>query len=404
MHVHVRMCVGVCACLCVCVHLWCPAPRCLCRQCGKPKLQAGELSAEDQEVFSITVGSQRPATTTTTTTQAAPQSASCSVCTHPQPHSQSRCESKSSKQSLSSACTQLTSLSPEEEVGGYESRHAHDHAHAHAHSHSHSVMTGQWESGCVQCAQEAALLTSKMAGQESPSRLTQQHSLYPYLGYSGYEGYAQYSDTQPGYVARSGRRTPSSVHYGIPGYGSAHYAPSYYRSHYAAHGGHYGASQGVYYSSQSAHYYPGHLYPSYGGASSQYRSSASSHYGSAVSQPGGQHSPVTLSLSASSASPQPTVGLRLNRSVSHESGSMYPACANPRPPDYASQSSQKPANRSPTRSLIPLIKTKLSAEGIILTDEPYSTPVGPNSGRVNMVWGGLLTDVVLVYVYTVSVI
>ncbi|XP_076445832.1 uncharacterized protein LOC143283477 [Babylonia areolata] len=370
--------------------------KCLCRQCGKPKPQGGvggELSAEDQEVFSITVGSQRPSTaastttTTTTTTLAAPPT--CSVCTHPATHSQSRCESKSSKQSLSSACTQLTSLSPEEEVGGYDGRHSHSH---HAHDHSHRVLTGQWDAACVQCAQEAALLTSKMAGQDSPSRTPQQQSIYPYLGYGGYEGYAQYPDCQSGGGVvgaggrSSGRRTPSSMHYGMPGghYGSAvqhsHYASSHYRSHYTAHSAHYGSSthpQVVYYGSQSAHYYPTHHYASqapYGGMAAHYRSAASAHYGG--SQAGGQqHSPVTLSLSASSTSPsQPAVSLKLNRSVSHEGGSLYPACASPRGPDYGQGATAK-ATRSPTRSLIPLVKTKLSAEGIILTDEPYSTPV-----------------------------
>lgn len=361
-----------------------PTSRCLCRQCGKPKPPGGELSAEDQEVFSITVGSQRPANAASL---AMPQSGLCTACTHPQPHSHSRCESKSSKQSLSSACTQLTSLSPEEEVGSYEGRHSHDHAPGH--SHGHGVVAGQWESGCVQCAQEAALLTSQLAGQESSGRLSQQRVFgYPYLGY--YEGYPPYSDCQAGagMSVRSGQRTPSSVHYGAPGshFGSAaqhsHYAPSHYRSHYAAHSSHYGAphSQGMYYSSQSSHYYPGHQYASqtpYGGASAHYRSGQSSHYGAGVQQPGGQQlSPVTLSLSASSSSSQPSMSLKLNRSVSHESGSMYPACASPRGPDYASGSSQKSsASRSPNRSLIPLVTTKLSAEGIILTDEPYSTPV-----------------------------
>ena len=367
----------------------CFISRCLCRQCGKPKPPGGELSAEDQEVFSITVGSQRP-TITSTASLATPQSGLCTACTHPQPHSHSRCESKSSKQSLSSACTQLTSLSPEEEVGAYEGRHSHDHAHGHPHG--HGVMAGQWESGCVQCAQEAALLTSQLAGQESSDR--QRVFGYPYLGYSAYEGYPAYSDCQTGVgvSTRSGQRTPSSVHYGTPGahFGAAaqhsHYAPSHYRSHYAAHGSHYGAphSQGVYYGSQSSHYYPGHQYASqapYGGASTHYRSTQSSHYGAGVQQSSGQqHSPVTLSLSASSSSSQPGMSLKLNRSVSHESGSMYPACASPRGPDYAPGSSQKSASRSPNRSLIPLVTTKLSAEGIILTDEPYSTPVSSCPG------------------------
>ena len=389
------------------------------------------------------MGSQRPATNAASL--ATPQSSGlCSACTHPQPqpHSHSRCESKSSKQSLSSACTQLTSLSPEEEVGSggggaYEGRQAAlDHAHhghpghpghAPGHGHGHGVLASQWESGCVQCAQEAALLTSQLAGQEPPSgRLSQQRVFgYPYMGYMGaYEGYPQYSDCQAVVgvagvgvgvgVARSGQRTnPGSLHYGSGAQHSPHYAPpssaassssssaaaSHYRSHYAAHGSHYGApppplhhssSQGVYYSSQSAHYYPGHQYASqaqaqaaYGGAH-HYRSAG--HYAPGV-QPSSSsagphhHSPVTLSLSTSSSSSSPSqppgMSLKLNRSVSHESGSMYPACASPRGPDYASGggSQQKAAGRSPNRSLIPLVTTKLSAEGIILTDEPYSTPV-----------------------------
>jgi hypothetical protein len=137
------------------------------------------------------------------------------------------------------------------------------------------------------------------------------------------------------------------------------------------------------FSPQSSHYYPGH-YP-YGPATtaSHYRSAQSAHYAPGISQaPTTPHSPVTLSLTPSTATPQP--GMKLNRSHSHESGSMgsvYPACANPKGPDYASGSSQRTpsssssSSRSPNRSLIPLVTTKLSAEGIILTDEPYSTPV-----------------------------
>ncbi|XP_070190679.1 SAM and SH3 domain-containing protein 1-like isoform X2 [Littorina saxatilis] len=371
--------------------------KCLCRQCGKPRPPGGELSAEDQEVFSITVGSQQyPATTataagvtTTTTLTESQPSAPCTACAHIQPHSHSRCESKSSKQSLSSACTQLTSLSPEEEVGAYESRQSHAETHSHPHVHGHPAVTGQWESGCAQCAQEAALMTSQLAGKEATERATQQRLAYgyPYMGYSGYEGYPQYLECQTGagMSLRSGQRTPGSVHY-APGshYGSAaqhsHYAPSHYRSHYAAHNSYYGAphhSQGVYYSSQSAHYYPGHHYAPqspHGGASTHYRSAQSMHYGAGVSQSAQPHSPVTLSLStSSSSSSQPGMSLKLNRSVSHESGSMYPACASPRAPDHASH---KSSNRSPNRSLIPLVTTKLSAEGIILSDEPYSTPSG----------------------------
>ncbi|XP_076466239.1 uncharacterized protein LOC143297702 [Babylonia areolata] len=392
--------------------------KCLCRQCGKPKAPAGsvgsELSAEDQEVFAITAGSQRPTTSTPTPTTLAssssssttvitlPQSGLCSSCTLAQPHSHSRCESKSSKQSLSSACTQLTSLSPEEEVGACEQRSGQDLTtmmtptmptttpHHHHHHHGHGVGSGQWESGCVQCAQEAALLTSQMAGQDGADRLSQQQSGvyggYPYTaGYAMYEGYpSQYPDFQagggPGGSLRSGQRTPSSMHYGMPGHYPAqhsHYAPS---SHYRA--GHYAGHYAAYYGgSQSAgHYYPSHHYGAqYGGASAHYRSTSTPVYpaGGVTQQP---LSPATLSLTASPTSSQPPrMSLKLHRSVSQESGgSLYPACASPRGPDYAAGGSggHKGASRSPTRSLIPLLKTKLSAEGIILTDEPYSTPSG----------------------------
>ncbi|KAL8599216.1 hypothetical protein ACOMHN_007932 [Nucella lapillus] len=408
-------------CPCPCIHA--PVSRCLCRQCGKPKPPAtstSELSAEDQEVFSITVSCQRPPTTPTPTATLTapphPQGALCTSCTPapPHPHSHSRCESKSSKQSLSSACTQLTSLSPEEEVGACEQRggqdppqqtgtvgqgHSHGQGSVPGHSHGQGSVPGHWEAGCVQCAQEAALLTSQMAGQESLDRLAQpqgRYPGYPYPGYGAYaEGYPPYPDCQTGAggmgLMRAAPRTPA--HYGMAHYSSAaqHYAPSHYRSHYAP--GHYAGSNhhALYYGSPGgALYYPGPHYGSqapYGGAASaHYRapSSASSHYGVGVTQAGSQPpppSPLTLSLTptptlSSSSSSQPRMALKLNRSVSHESGTLYPACASPRGPDYAAGGGVKATHRSPTRSLIPLLKTKLSAEGIMLTDEPYSTPSG----------------------------
>lgn len=403
--------------------------KCLCVHCGKPKLQGQvsatgrgvvsggdgeksdrELSAEDQEVFSITAGSQpqAPAVPVTLSMAQSGVGSGCNVCTQSQLHSHSRCESKSSKQSLSSACTQLTSLSPEEEVGLYDSRH----------DHSLVGEGGHWSSGCVQCVQEAALLTSQMAGMESSGRISQQRGLYgqgyrSHLHYGAYDSYTHqhlYPEGQVAYLgsggvtgvgARSGQRTPGSMHYTTPvthyntstmpyssashygssasdyGASAAHYGGQ--RPPYPSHSHHYGVHpHGSPYSSQGTQFHPSQYYGSHSaayGSQGQYSPSQALLYGSSVSHPGAQrhHSPLTLSLSASSA--QSSVGLKLNRSVSHEGTSSYPACANPRGPDYAAGSSQKPPSRSPTRSLIPLVTTKLGAEGIILTDEPYSTPV-----------------------------
>ena len=338
--------------------------RCLCHQCGKPKAPAGaELSAEDQEVSFITKDSLLPqhqlnsagiTVNSTTVVNTAISNSMCSDCSH----ANSRSESKSSKQSLSSACTQLTSLSPEEEAGMYE-KHAGPIRPDLSGGHSHNVTVGRLEPGCVQCMQEAALLTSQMAGQESSLQQERSYGYCPYAWYMSYNSSHAHGETRADCGLIS-----SDYHHPLQDAHPHESLPNHYRYHY----GRYGT--GACYPIPNCCHGPGHPPPSH--YPGYYRRDQ---LPSGFGPVGSLNCPPIVSRM-----PLSTCNFgrrfRLNRSQSHDSGSdMYPAGVNPHGSVPAQAHSPRSSGSGAGRSVIPFVTTKLKAEGILLTDQPYSSIV-----------------------------